>query len=206
MVHFLISSRLPSFLLQSERTANENAAEERSSSLSVQVRRLAPPTAAAAPALERGLPVQDDAWIANVEGSKRRGDRGDGGDEERRGRRKTKNYLQMSSRATGRARPGTFSGYFLGGGVGGNGNGLSSGSAPFHSFRSKMSAQRISSAACIFPSQRSERTRHDLSWKKKSRRGNLTSRRFAAPHGDLSEVRTRYMYQFITLWRVAAAR
>ena len=106
MVHFLISSRLPSFLLQSERTANENAAEERSSSLSVQVRRLAPPTAAAAPALERGLPVQDDAWIANVEGSKRRGDRGDRGErgEERRGRRKTKNYLQMSSRATGRAR------------------------------------------------------------------------------------------------------
>ena len=81
MVHFLISSRLPSFLLQSERTANENAAEERSSSLSVQVRRLAPPTAAAAPALERGLPVQDDAWIANVEGSKRRGDRGDRGEE-----------------------------------------------------------------------------------------------------------------------------
>ena len=101
--------------------------------------------------MERGVAaaVQDDAWITS------------GDEEEGRGRRKTKNYLQMSSwrAATGAHSQVIFSVLAA--------VGMGRGSAPFHSFRIVLALQtRL---------ERDEHT-HDIS-REISGQGNLASRR-----------------------------
>ena len=82
------------------------------------MRRLAPPTAvAAAPAApERGLPVQDDAWITT------RGASNGGAEIEEEGERAAQNE-ELSADVIARDGDGAFPGYFLGGGSDGNGKG-----------------------------------------------------------------------------------